>query len=79
LFDDGTALAVAIEQVAQLGAQLPASTETAREGMRNGYCPVTVKTTAGPVTVQWPKLRGTTEKFASALSGTQVTRPTPCR
>src|SRR5436190_3709873 len=35
----------------------------ARPGSRNGYCPVTVKTTAGPVTVARPKLRGTTEAF----------------
>jgi hypothetical protein len=38
--------------------------------MRNGYGPVTVKTTAGPVTLARPKLRGTSEKFASALFGT---------
>ncbi|MGW1803389.1 IS256 family transposase, partial [Streptomyces sp. NPDC001984] len=47
---------------------------TARAGHRNGHCPTTVKTTAGPVTVQRPKLRGTTEKFASRLFGTHVTR-----
>jgi putative transposase len=45
-------------------------TEEARPGMRNGYAPVTVKTTAGPVTLAWPKLHGTSEKFASALFGT---------
>jgi len=39
--------------------------EDARPGMRNGYCDVTVKTTAAPVTLQRPKLRGTTERFAS--------------
>ncbi len=44
-----------------------ASAGTARDGMRNEYCPVTVKTTSGPVTLGRPKLRGTTEKFASAL------------
>src|SRR4029077_13033409 len=37
----------------------------ARPGSRNGYCPTTVKTTAGPVTVQRPKLRGTTEQNGS--------------
>jgi transposase-like protein len=42
--------------------------------MRNGYCPTTVKTTSGPVTVQRPKLRGTTERFASQLFGTGVTK-----
>jgi putative transposase len=48
--------------------------EDARPGMRNGYCDTTIKTTAGPVTLQRPKLRGTDEKFASQLLGTQVTK-----
>jgi putative transposase len=51
-----------------------ATSEDARPGMRNGYCPTTVKTTAGPVTLQRPKLRGTTERFVSQLFGTGVTR-----
>jgi transposase-like protein len=46
----------------------------ARQGMRNGYCPTTVKTTAGPITLQRPKLRNTTERFASQLFGTGVTK-----
>src|SRR3954452_1245294 len=46
----------------------------ARPGARNGYCPTTVKTTAGPVTVARPKLRGTDEKFVSRLFGTAVTK-----
>ena len=54
--------------------QRTAACEDARAGMRNGYCPVTVKTTAGPVTLQRPKLRGTTERFASQLFGKGVTR-----
>lgn len=37
--------------------------------MRNGSCPTTVKTTAGPVTLERPKLRDTTERFASQLFG----------
>ena len=45
-----------------------------RDGMRNGYCPTTVKTTAGPVTLPRPKLRGTTERFASQLFGKGVTK-----
>src|SRR2546423_1760421 len=45
-----------------------------RAGHRNGSHPTTVKTTAGPVTVQRPKMRGTTEKFASRLFGAGVTR-----
>ncbi len=51
-----------------------ATGEDARAGMRNGYCPTTVKTTAGPVTLQRPKLRGTTERFASQLFGKGVTK-----
>jgi putative transposase len=51
-----------------------ATSKDAREGMRNGYCPTTVKTTAGPVTLERPKLRGTTERFASQLFGTHVTK-----
>jgi transposase-like protein len=54
-----------------------AETEDARAGLRNGYCPTTVKTTAGPVTLARPKLRGTTERFASQLFGTGVTRTNP--
>src|SRR3954453_12524187 len=48
----------------------PASTP----GYRNGHQPVTVKTTSGPVTLQRPKLRGTDQRFASALLGAHVTR-----
>jgi putative transposase len=51
-----------------------ATSEDARAGMRNGYCPTTVKTTAGPVTLQRPKVRGTTERFASQLFGKGVTK-----
>ena len=36
----------------------------ARQGKRNGYCPTTVKTTAGPITLQRPKLRNTTATVA---------------
>ncbi|MGI8665564.1 MAG: IS256 family transposase [Jatrophihabitans sp.] len=46
----------------------------ARVGSRNGYQEVTIKTTAGPVTVARPKLRGTTERFASQLFGKSVTK-----
>jgi putative transposase len=46
----------------------------ARPGSRNGYCPTTVKTTAGPVTLERPKLRGTDEKFVSRLFGTGVSK-----
>lgn len=54
--------------------QRGAEVDAARDGLRNGYCPTTVKTTAGAVTLQRPKLRGTTERFASQLFGTGVTR-----
>jgi transposase-like protein len=46
----------------------------ARAGSRNGYCSSTVKTTAGTVTIARPKLRGTTEAFASQLFGKGVTK-----
>jgi len=46
----------------------------ARPGSRNGYREVTVKTTAGPVALSRPKLRGTTEAFASRLFGSHVTK-----
>lgn len=41
--------------------QRRAEVPDARPGSRNGYCPTTVKTTAGPVTLDRPKLRGTDE------------------
>jgi transposase-like protein len=46
----------------------------ARAGSRNGFQDVTIKTTAGPVTVARPKLRGTTDAFASQLFGKSVTK-----
>ena len=49
-------------------------TQDARPGSRNGYREVTVKTTAGPVALARPKLRGTTEAFASRLFGSHVTK-----
>ena len=51
-----------------------ALTEDARPGSRNGYRDATVKTTAGPVKLARPKLRGTTEAFASRLFGSHVTK-----
>ena len=55
-------------------SQRAANTEDARPGARNGYCPTTSKTTAGPVTIDRPKLPGTTERFASRLFGAGVTK-----
>jgi putative transposase len=54
--------------------QRAAGCEDARPGSRNGYREVTVKTTAGPVQLSRPKLRGTTEAFASRLFGSHVTK-----
>jgi len=48
--------------------------EASHPGSRNGYREVSVKTTAGPVTLSRPKLRGSTEAFASRLFGSQVTK-----
>ena len=54
--------------------QRAAACDDARPGSRNGYREVTVKTTAGPVELARPKLRGTSEAFASRLSGSHVTK-----
>src|SRR5271167_1833304 len=54
--------------------QRAAECPDARAGSRNGFCESTIKTTAGPVTVARPKLRGTTEVFASRLFGTGITK-----
>jgi putative transposase len=54
--------------------QRAAACEDARPGSRNGYREVTIKTTAGPVHLSRPKLRGTTEAFASRLFGSHVTK-----
>jgi hypothetical protein len=40
-----------------LGRERYAHGERARPGSRNGHCPTTIKTTAGPVTIERPKLR----------------------
>jgi putative transposase len=54
--------------------QRAATAAQAQPGHRNGHCPTTIKTTTGPVTVHRPKLRGTSERFASRLFGTGVTK-----
>ena len=43
------------------------------EGSRNGHSNMSIKTTAGEVTVQRPKVGGTDEAFASRLLGAGVT------
>ena len=47
---------------------------TGGSGYRNGYRSRTVKTTSGPVAVERPRVRGTTEAFASRLFGATVTK-----
>ena len=54
--------------------QRAAACADARPGSRNGYREVSVKTTAGPVALDRPKLRGTTAAFASRLFGSHVTK-----
>jgi putative transposase len=48
--------------------------EQANAGSRNGYRPVTVKTTAGPMVLARPKLRETEGRFVSTLFGSHVTQ-----
>ena len=57
-----------------LGRERYARGDRARPGSRNGHHPVTVKTTAGPITLERPKLRGTDARFASRLLGKHVTK-----
>jgi putative transposase len=57
-----------------LGRARYARGDRARRGSRNGHAPTRVKTTAGPVELARPKLRGTDERFASQLLGKHVTR-----
>ena len=40
-----------------------------RVGYRNGHAELTVKTTAGPVALERPKLRGTTATNAATTQG----------
>ena len=48
-----------------------------RQGHRNGHSDLTIKTTAGRVDLKRPKLRNTTERFASTLFGKGVVRSAP--
>jgi len=57
-----------------LGRERYARGGRVQDGLRNGYSPITVKTTAGPITVERPKLRGNDEPFVSRLLGLGVTR-----
>jgi putative transposase len=57
-----------------LGRERYARGERARAGHRNGHAELTVKTTAGPITLERPKLRGTPAPFTSRLLGKGVAR-----
>ena len=57
-----------------LGRERYARGDRERAGYRNGHAEVTVKTTAGPVTLDRPKLRGTDQPFVSRLLGKGVAR-----
>ena len=57
-----------------LGRDRYARGDRTRAGHRNGYQSTTVKTTAGPVELARPKLRGTDTRFASRLLGKHVTK-----
>lgn len=52
----------------------PRSAATPDAGPGNGYRPVSVKATAGPVNLERRNLRGTTAAFASRLFGKQTTK-----
>jgi transposase-like protein len=57
-----------------LGRERYVRGERERAGYRNGHTELTVKTTAGPVVLERPKLRNTTEPFTSRLLGKGVSR-----
>jgi putative transposase len=57
--------------------QRAASVPDAQPGSRNGYRAVTVKTIAGPVTLERPKLRGTTPSSPPGCSASTSPRPMP--
>ena len=66
--------ALEVEVTEFLGRDRYARGERARAGHRNGHAELTVKSTAGPITLARPKLRGTSEPFASRLLGKGVAR-----
>lgn len=57
-----------------LGRDRYARGERAREGYRNGHAPFTVRSTAGAITLERQKARGTEVPFTSRLLGAGVTR-----
>jgi hypothetical protein len=66
--------AVEAEVSELLGRDRYARGEPDRAGYRNGHTELTVKTTAGRVVLERPKLRGTTQPFVSRLLGKGVSR-----
>ena len=66
--------AIEAEVTEFLGRERYSHGERERQGSRNGHCPTTIKSTAGPVKIDRPKLRGTDEAFASRLLGVGVCR-----
>jgi putative transposase len=57
-----------------LGRDRYARGDRERAGYRNGHAELTVKTTAGPVVLERPELRGTAQPFTSRLLGKGVSR-----
>lgn len=60
-----------------LGRDWNSRAEPERAGHRNGHSDLRIKTTTGPVDLQRPKLRNTSERFASQLLGKGVVRSAP--
>lgn len=60
-----------------LGRDWNARGDRERAGQRNGHSDLTIKTTAGAVDLKRPKLRNTTETYASQLLGKGVVRSAP--
>lgn len=65
------------EVTSWLGRGWNSRSDGEREGQRNGYSDLTIKTTAGPLDLKRPKLRNTTELFASSMLGKGVVRSEP--
>jgi transposase-like protein len=66
--------AVEAEVTEFLGRDRYVRGERERAGYRNGHAELTVKTTAGPVVLERPKLRGSDQPFTSRLLGKGVSR-----
>jgi transposase-like protein len=60
-----------------LGRDWNSRADGERAGQRNGYGDLTIKSTSGPVELKRPKLRNTTEQFASQILGKGVVRTNP--